>query len=362
MSTVYLFRYGFAKHPLNGLSRILERAELRQRIKGNSKVAIKLHMGELGNIRYIRPVFARKVVDLIKSYGGRPFLFDTICNYPGERSTKQKYLHAAECNGFVKDSVNAPIIITDDEDKLVHVKIAKRLDGCDLKEAVIPEILLGASFTIVLSHVKGHELTGFGGAVKNLAMGCVSNITKRAQHRVNLPVMKAPDACNGCGTCAEECVSEAIEIIDGKARRVKDECINCGSCYFVCSNNAWQLPDGAKEKLQTYLAHAASAVYTATKKNMLFVNFVQDVVSGCDCMAGSGEPIVQDIGILCSFDPVSIDKASLDLIDRAPAVAGCVSAEKNRMSILHGTDCNIQLKVAHELGMGSMDYKLIEVN
>jgi uncharacterized Fe-S center protein len=362
MSQVLFFSYAGFVDPVEGLGRLISKSALEDMIPRGEPVAIKLHMGELGNIRYIRPVFVRKVVDIIKSKGGRPFLFDTVVNYPGERDTKEKYLRTAAWNGFVEASVGAPVVIGDDEDEQQTIPIANRIDGCELEEVKAPSLLLKSACIIVLSHVKGHLQTGFGGAFKNLGMGCVSTETKRAQHHVIMPEFNEESDCDGCGTCAEECPTGAITMINGKPERVVSECTSCSTCLFKCPSYCWVWPPGAKEKLQLYVAHAASAVLSAYRGKIAFVNFIQDVVPLCDCAPTSGNPVVQDVGITFSLDPVAIDKASLDLIDKAPIIPGSTSAQPpDIMGKMHHTSSLVQLETAEKLKTGTLKYDLVSV-
>lgn len=361
MSEVIYFDYSQDTNALDGIHTLMARSRFQEMIPQGGSVAIKLHMGELGNIRYLRPVFVRKVVDLVRSAGGKPFLFDTVASYPGERDTKQKYLDTAARNGFVEPSVDAPIVITDDEDKQEVIPVRNRVDGCQLSEVKVPSLLLQSACILVLSHVKGHELTGFGGALKNLGMGCVATETKRAQHLVNMPEFNET-TCDGCGICAERCPTGAISLVNGRPEKKVNKCISCGTCLLKCPSDGWGWPPGSKERLQVYLAHAASAISSQYGGKTGFMNFIQDIVPYCDCAASSGRPVVQDVGIAFSLDPVAIDKASLDLIDRSPAIPGSTSATPpDLLGKIHGTDSLVQLKTAEKLGLGTLKYKLVSI-
>lgn len=361
MSQVLFFDYSKGRNPLGGVHALLDKSGFVEMIPNSGSVAIKLHMGELGNIRYIRPVFVREIVDIVRDRGGRPFLFETVASYPGERDTKQKYLNTAVKNGFAEATVGAPVVITDDEDKQEIIPISNRINDCELEQAKVPSLLLESPCILVVSHVKGHDLTGFGGALKNVGMGCVSSETKRAQHFVNMPQFNNSD-CDGCGKCIESCPTDAIKLVNETVEREVSECISCGTCLFRCPLHCWVWPAGSKEKLQVYMAHVASAVLSEYKGRIGFVNFVQDVVPHCDCAAPSGQPVVQDVGIVFSFDPVAVDKASLDLIDRAPIIPGSTSVTPpDLLGKMHQTDSLVQLVTAEKLGVGTLKYEMVAI-
>jgi uncharacterized Fe-S center protein len=284
-----------------------------------------------------------------------------VASYPGERDTKEKYLNTAVKNGFAEATVGAPVVITDDEDKQEIIPISNRINDCELEQAKVPSLLLESPCILVVSHVKGHDLTGFGGALKNVGMGCVSSETKRAQHFVNMPQFNNSD-CDGCGKCIESCPTDAIKLVNETVEREVSECISCGTCLFRCPLHCWVWPAGSKEKLQVYMAHVASAVLSEYKGRIGFVNFVQDVVPHCDCAAPSGQPVVQDVGIVFSFDPVAVDKASLDLVDRAPIIPGSTSVTPpDLLGKMHQTDSLVQLVTAEKLGIGTLKYEMVAI-
>ena len=362
MAEVYFFDYSKEENILRGIARLFTQSALVKIIPQEGSVAMKLHMGELGNITYIRPIFVRRVADLIKRAGGKPFVTDTTSLYPGGRNTPDKYLATAASNGFVEASIGVPVVIADVEgDEGVAVPVESPVGGCELKETRVASKIYHADSLVVLSHFKGHAQTGFGGAIKNLAMGCVTKKTKGALHSVTIPMLDE-SLCDGCGICVETCPTQALTLENGKLKRDLKLCQGCSTCLFSCPADALYWPQGAKEQLQVYVAHAASAVLENFKEKVGFINFLQDVTPHCDCAAPAGKPIVQDVGILASLDPVAIDKASLDLIDQAPVILSPAPASPpDLLGRMHDTDSLVQLKTAERLGLGSLEYRLVTI-
>jgi len=361
MSDVYFFDYSRGGSVLQGLKSLFHEANLTGVIPVDGSVAVKLHMGELGNITYLRPILVRRVVDLLRRAGGKPFVTDTTALYPGGRDTPQKYLATAATNGFVEQSVNAPIIIADGGDDLGVPVAVDGVEGCELTEVRVASRIYHADSLIVLTHFKGHMQTGFGGALKNMGMGCVVKETKKAQHRVNTPLLDE-SLCDGCGICIESCPRGALWLEDDKPRRDLDKCGGCSTCVFECPSHAFYFGEGMKEQLQVNIAHASWAVLQKFSGRSGFINFVQDVTPHCDCASPSGMPLVQDVGVLASLDPVAIDKASLDMVDKAALIGSSLIADQpDRLGKLHGTDSLVQLKTAQKLGLGSLEYRLIPV-
>jgi uncharacterized protein len=324
-------------------------------------VAIKLHTGHPGAIRYIRPVFAWQVARLVKEYGGKPFLFDTVSDHASSKLPKE-HLNTAAINGFTRDSVGAPVIIAGDDGKFINMPVDNHVDNPSINSAEIPEKLIKSDVMIVLSHVKGHILAGFDGAINNLGIGCVSTRTNQEQHTVSLPKLKENAECDGCGRCVEECPAEALAIVDNKVQKVEARCTGCCICYFTCPADCWCWPEGASERLQVNIAHAAGAVLSAYKGQVIYVNFIQDIVPYCDCMAMSAPPVVQDAGIMLSLDPVSIDKASLDVIDMSPVIEPKATPKPpDILGKMHDTDSTIQLRTAEKLNIGEMTYSIFSV-
>jgi hypothetical protein len=269
-------------------------------------------------------------------------------------------LATAARNGFVADSIGAPIVIAGgDEDAAISLPVPNPIRDCQLREVRLAPEICAADNMLVLSHVKGHALSGFGGALKNLAMGCVTKATKRAQHMVNCPGHD-DSRCDLCGDCVEICPTAALTISQDRLIRDLDKCNACSECRFTCPNQAWFWPEGVKEKLQVEMAHAAAAIHAQFKGRVGYINVIQDVTPYCDCAAASGSYLVADVGMLASYDPVAIDKASLDLIDRARLIT-TETRPPDLLGRLHGVSSLVQLEIAARLGMGSLDYELVTV-
>jgi len=326
-------------------------------IDEGEKVAIKLHMGELGNIGYIRPIFIRKIVDIVKKEGGMPFVTDTTALYGGKRGNAIDYLLTAAINGFSVASMNAPVIIADG------------LLGFDGKEIEIngnkieiASAILQADKLIVTSHFKGHGMAGFGGAIKNLGMGCSTKNGKIWQHEVSKPDYDGKN-CILCKKCIDFCPAKAIKV-DDKVIIDYAACFGCGACTVLCDQGCFYLSAAKAEKFQERVAIAAKAAVNKFEK-VAYFNFVMNVTPRCDCCSFADTPIVQDVGILASNDPVAIDRASFDLVNALPGMPNSlgkgIEEGEDKFHKIHGIDGLVQLKKAEEIGLGYLDYKIIEI-
>lgn len=369
-SKVYFYNLRASK-PSSSISskvaKLFDVAGFRNIFTEGDIVAIKLHFGEKGNSAFINPIFVRQVVDKVKSNGGKPFLTDSNTLYKGSRSNGVDHLVTAIENGFAYAVVNAPVVIADgifskDEEEV-------EIDKKHFKTVKISSNINNANSMIVMSHFKCHEIAGFGGAIKNLAMGCAPRAGKQQQHSTVSP--KVGKGCRACETCIRNCPENAISLVDGSAYIDPKKCIGCGECVSMCPYDVIKPQWGTEmDEFVERLTEYAYGAYKNKKGKIAFMNFVMNVTPLCDCTPWNDAPIVSDIGILASFDPVAIDKASFDLVNSRPGLLNSVLDDEKRglkpredkFTAVHpDTRGDIQLKYGEELGMGSMDYELINL-
>ncbi len=352
---------------------LMESANLKQKMRERDLVAIKLHFGEKGNTAYVRPVFLRKIVDQVKLHKGKPFLTDTSTLYVGARTEAVSHLTTAYENGFAYAVVDAPVIIADGLRGNSAVKV--RIDKPLFKTVSVAHAIHMADVLIGVAHFKGHELCGFGGALKNLGMGCAAREGKLSQHSNISPNVKVK-TCTGCELCVGWCSQEAICLISPEAaggkRRVAridpEKCIGCGECILTCPTGSIQIQWNESIPIfqKKMVEHACGAIHRK-KGKALYLNFLTQISPACDCNGFSDTPIVNDVGILSSEDPVAIDQASADLVN---AEIGNKASKLQRnfepgedkfRAIYPNVDWSIQLEYAEELGMGTREYELIKV-
>ncbi len=343
--------------------RLADRLDLKQIVPPRGLVAIKLHFGEKGNTAYIRPPFVRQIVERVRALGAFPFLTDANTLYAGTRADSVSHLHTAIENGFSFSVVNAPLIIADGlrGASYAMVKIQQDL----FKTAYIAKEIAEADALISLAHFKGHELSGFGGTLKNLGMGCASRRGKMVQHADVSPKITRKK-CVGCGECVEHCSQSAIALHEEKAVIDAKKCIGCGECILICSNKAIDVQWNADMALfQKKLVEYALAVLKGKEGKVAFLNFLTQISPACDCYGHSDAPIVHDLGIMASVDPVAIDQASVDMVNRQKALDGTALAankepgEDKFRALYPKVDWTIQLAYAEKIGLGSRDYELI---
>lgn len=325
--------------------------------------AIKMHFGEPGNLAFLRPNYAKVVADFIKERGGKPFLTDCNTLYVGGRKNGLDHLDAAYLNGFSPLSTGCHVVIADGIRGADEVLVP--VPGGELcKEARIGRAVMDADVVISLNHFKCHELTGIGGAIKNVGMGCGSRAGKMAQHASGKPVI-SEKRCVGCGRCRKVCAFDAPVISGDKAKIDYGKCVGCGRCLGVCPVDAISAgEDSANDDLSKKMAEYAQAVLDG--RPHFHISLIQDVSPFCDCHSSSDVPIVPDVGMLASADPVALDYACADLVNRQPVQRGSIlekaSGDGDYFSRIHPTtDWRICLDHAAKLGLGSTEYELVTI-
>ena len=333
-------------------------------------VAIKMHFGELGNISYLRPNYARAVVEAVKSLGGKPFLTDCNTMYPGSRKNAIEHLYCAWENGFTPLTVGCPIIIgdglkgTDDVDVPV-------VGGEYVKSAKIGRAVMDADIFISLNHFKGHEMTGFGGAIKNIGMGCGSRAGKTDQHSGGQPRI-SEKRCLGCMKCLAQCANNGL-YFDADTRKMKvntDNCVGCGRCLGACNFDAISFEnEQAPELLNRRMAEYAKAVVDG--RPHFHISLVLDISPNCDCHAENDAPILPNIGMFASADPLALDQACVDACLAATPMPGSQLYDHMHSPDFHDHHDHFKnstpesewrscLEHAEKIGLGTRQYELIK--
>lgn len=367
MSTVYFIdlRAGFKENFLKKLNRLSDTAGLPDIIKPRDLVAIKIHFGEAGNTAFIRPIYVRKIVEAVKIAGATPFLTDANTLYAGTRGNAPNHLTTAIRNGFAYAVVDAPLVIADglrgksETPVIVNQKRFKRV--------YIGSEIARADALLSVAHFKCHELAGFGGTLKNVGMGCASRKGKLAQHSTLCPKVKRKK-CIGCGDCAAHCAHRAIVIRDGKANIRQNRCIGCGECILICPQGAIEVR--WNQSIPVFMENMVEYTLGVLKKKhgkALFLNFITDVTPACDCLPTSDAPIVPDVGVVASRDPVAIDQAAVDLVNQQRGLKGSclktgikIGADKFK-AVYPKVDWEIQLDYAERIGLGTRTYRLEKI-
>lgn len=329
----------------------------------NKFTAIKIHFGETGNLAYIRPNYTKVLSDYIRSKKGRPFLTDCNTLYPGSRKNALEHLDTAYQNGFNPFVTGCNVIIADGLKGTDEALI--KIDLKHVKEAKIGHAIADADIIISLNHFKGHVSTGMGGAIKNIGMGSGSRAGKMEMHSAGKPQVNG-DKCRGCFTCIKSCAHDAISEVNGKAYINHDYCTGCGRCIGSCLFDAIRPShDETNEILSEKMAEYTYAVLK--DKQHFHISFVTDISPYCDCHSFNDVPIVDDIGIFASFDPVALDKACADAVNEGIVIKGSLLDKNKKMkdnltTVNPSTDWIHALQYASDIGLGSMQYDLIKLD
>lgn len=344
------------------LEKLIKEAGIEQIDVKNKFAAIKIHFGEPGNLSYLRPNYAKVVVDVLKAQGAKVFLTDCNTLYVGRRKNELDHLDSAYENGYNPFTTGCHSIIADGlkgtDEALVSI------DGEYIKEAKIGRAVMDADVIISLTHFKGHEATGFGGAFKNIGMGCGSRAGKMEMHSSGKPFVKQK-YCISCGACKKSCAHDAISFVEKKALIDKDKCVGCGRCIGVCPVDAVRpASDEANDILNKKIAEYTYAVIK--DRPNFHISLVIDVSPYCDCHSENDVPIIPDVGMFASFDPVALDMACVDMANKQPRVPGSILDDRDDLhdhfkSTHPETDWEVCLDHAVKLGMGNKEYDLIEI-
>ncbi len=367
MSNVYFadMRASHKENLFDKISKLLTLCGLPQRVGEGELAAVKIHFGEKGNSAFIRPIFARRVVDELKKLGAKPFLTDSSTLYPGERKEAVSALACGIENGFAYAVVGAPLIISDGLRGVSEVTVP--VNGELLKEVYIGTEIVEADALVALSHFKCHELTGFGGAIKNLGMGCASRKGKLVQHSTVAPVVAAKH-CTGCTLCLKSCAHDAITMVAGKAVIDAEKCAGCSRCITVCPVKAINIQwNEAADLVMKKMAEYALGAVAGKQGKTVYLNFITQVSPACDCYGHCDAPIVNDIGICASTDPVAVDQACADLVNNARGnqesalTSGHEPGGDKFRGVWPEIPWQVQLEHAEKVGLGSRAYTLVKI-
>ncbi len=352
---------------LKKLEKLIRTAGIGQIDMENKFVAIKMHFGEPGNLTFLRPNYAKVVADVVKSLGGIPFLTDCNTLYAGRRKHALEHIEAAYENGFSPFSTGCQILIGDGLKGTDDVEVPIQ-GGEYLKSAKIGRAIMDADVFISLSHFKGHESTGFGGAIKNIGMGCGSRAGKMEQHHSGKPMVKT-ERCRGCGSCAKDCGQDAISLDENRKAVInQDKCVGCGRCLGRCNFDAIYNPvSSANDELCCKMAEYAKAVVDG--RPHFHISLVMDISPYCDCHGENDAPILPDIGMFASFDPVALDEACVDACLAQQPLPGSLLSDHmadphfcdhgdhfaNTSPNTHWQTC---LEHAEKIGLGTRSYEL----
>jgi len=369
MSKVFFtdMRANPGRNLLDKLLILVKKAGIEQIGFKDKFTAVKIHFGEPGNLSYIRANYAAKLVQFLLDKQAKPFLTDSNTLYLGRRSNAIDHIKSAYENGFNPLAVPCPVIIADGLKAIDYIEIPINLPHC--KTAKIGSAIANADIIISMNHFKGHEQAGFGGALKNIGMGSASRQGKLELHSTSAPVIDA-GICASCGQCVKYCASKAIRMNKNKKAEIDyEKCVGCGQCVAVCQFEAAQPVWNSSTDIMNYkIAEYAFAVLK--DKQNFHINFIMDVSPNCDCWGYNDAALVPNIGIMASFDPVALDKASADLVTASAANINTALNTNNfgdlqntdKFKLIHpNTDCEEGLRHAESIGLGTMEYELITV-
>jgi len=370
LSKVYFtnLRTSPANNLLDKMEKLVKRTGIEQIDFKNQFVAIKIHFGEPGNLAFIRPNYAARMATLLRSLGAKPYLTDSNTLYSGRRSNAVDHLQSAMENGFNPISAKCNVIIADGVKGTDYREIPINGEYC--KSPKIGAAVADADIVVSMNHFKGHEQSGFGGALKNLGMGCASVGGKLELHSASQPIVNR-QSCIGCNICVKHCAHDAIHLGKDRIAAIDyEKCVGCGQCVALCQyDGAVMGSSDTSERLNYKIAEYTKAVLL--NKPHFHLSFIMNVSPECDCWGHNDAAIIPDLGIAASFDPVALDQACADLATKAPILGGSKLAEKHLHERMEGkdkfhlvhpdTNWQVGLEYAERIGLGTRQYELISM-
>ena len=353
---------------LDKMERLVREAGLLKIDFEKKFVALKIHFGEPGNLAYIRPNYVARLSKILHYAGAKPFLTDSNTLYSGGRSNAVDHIQGAMENGYNPISAHCPVIIADGLKGTDYREIP--FNGKYCKAPKVGAAVVDADIIISLNHFKGHEQTGFGGALKNIGMGSASVGGKLELHSNSKPVIDT-DYCKGCKICVTHCAHDAVHLnADKKAVIDYEKCVGCGQCIAVCQYDSAGLDDwDTSGVLNSKIAEYTKAILDG--KPHFHISFIMNVSPDCDCWGNNDAAIVPDIGIAASFDPVALDRACAEMVLKAPALPGSKLMDKcnghfhendDKFLVVHpNAKWRSGLAYAEEIGLGTQQYDLITI-
>ena len=337
------------------LDKMLSKWSFKKRFAGK-RVAIKMHLGFGMGYSTIPPLMVARVVRAVRDAGGKPFITDLAAA-----------VETAKDRGYTQEVLGAPILpVAGLADEYVR---PHKVNYRTLKSVNLAGNIVDADAMIVLSHGKGHGYTGFGAAIKNIAMGCGDGKTRGQIHHLEAAMLKWDAAkCDGCLLCRDNCPNDAIQYSDEKITIFGHACKYCMHCQLACPTNAISID----QRGYRYFQHGMAATTRAVLSNfdpacLFYINVMLHITPFCDCWGFTTPAIVPDIGILASDDLLAIDTASLDMIKTEDFIDGslpqplCRSGQGHLLQQIHGKDPYIQIDECIKAGLGDGKYRISQI-
>jgi hypothetical protein len=330
---------------INGnIEKVLKLSGFLDLLPYRRKLGVKVHFGEEGNNNFLSPALVREAINTVSQRGVQPALLETSTLYRGKRANAKSHTELALSHGFRLNAVLAPIEIIDG--KRGESYFEKETNLTYVKKAKISRGLRKISLLLNFAHFKGHFVTGFGGVIKNIAMGLSAKGGKLEMHSLSKPYVN-PEKCRSCGDCLDVCPADAISFVRYVAK-IGVSCYGCASCIIVCPNGAIKIKwNEASEMTQRKVAEYAKVILENRKA--FHFNFLVNLTPNCDCYPGNEKPFMEDIGFFASYDPVAIEQAAYDKVK-----------EKIKEIYPH-LNPEVMLEYAEKIGLGSRDYQVVEV-